>query len=97
MINKNSGNNLKTKSQAVVRLTIPDAASTIQVHPDHTQLFMRNDGGNAMKFNFEDDDASDTYTLPPGKETPVFSVSPGEIINTDGLGGSTTVELVSWG
>ena len=80
------------------RLSIPDATNSFQVDSAIRWVLMKNVGANALRFNFNDDDPTDYYTIDSGKEMPTpIAVRGGETFNTDGVGGSTTLEVVTWG
>jgi len=84
--------------QKCFRLVIPDAVNSFTVPDDVTWVLMKNVGANALIFNYDDDDASDYYTIDANSEMPcAIRVRGGTTFNTDGVGGPTTLEVVAWG
>jgi hypothetical protein len=52
---------------------------------------------NSIRFNFNDDGAGNYWTLAPGESSPVFSgLRSGDSVNTDGVSGSGTAEILVW-
>ena len=80
------------------RISVPDVANSFQVPTDIQYVLLRNDGANDVRFNFNDDDPSDYFTIKAGVTMPApISVLGGETFNTDGVGGSSIIEIVAWG
>jgi len=86
-----------TNKTKIFRLVIPDAANSFVVSDGVVWVIMANVGANDLKFNFDEDGATNYYTLKAGKETQPFRVKSGRTMNTDGVGGATTIELITWG
>ena len=83
---------------ATFRLVIPDAVNSFTIPNDVSWVLMQNVGANDIKFNFDDDAASDFWTIKVGDKLPeAIKVKPGSTFNTDGVGGSSTLEIVTWG
>lgn len=88
------------------RITVPDNANSFSLpglkHSSRDKNFIiKNvDGGltpGAVRFNFAGDAASDYWTLEPGESSPVLTgLRGGDLIYTDGVGQSVTVEILVW-
>jgi len=92
---------------ACFRVTIPDAPSTITIpslgNPNlPKKVIVRNVGtglfANAFRFNFPGDSSSNYIELAPSTAYPhpIGGLRGGEVINTDGIGGSAQIEIVIW-
>jgi hypothetical protein len=79
------------------RINVPDDANSIAIPSDVSWAVFRNAGNVPVRFNFNTDGASDYFTLGVGVTSPIISVVGGKTFNTDGVGGSTVLEVISWG
>jgi len=82
----------------VFRISIPDAVNAFNIPVGITHIVIKNVGANDMRFNFDDDGPNDYYTLEPKEVSPPMKVKGGKTnVNTDGVNGATTVEILAWG
>ena len=86
-----------TNQTKIFRWVIPDAINSFTIPDGVAWIVMKNVGVNPFQFNFDEDGANNYWTIDPGKETVPFRVKAGRIMNTDGIGGSTTIEIITWG
>lgn len=85
-------------SARCLRISVPDVANSFQLPDDARFVIFRNAGTNDLTINFEDDSATDFWTLKPGEETPApLLVKGGTTVNTDGIGGNSLLEVILWG
>lgn len=79
------------------RLVIPDVANSFVIPSDVAYVVLKNVGANPVRFNFDTDAASDYFTLAVNAQSPELFISGGKTFNTDGVGGSSTLEIITWG
>ena len=79
------------------RFSVPDPVSYFNVPDGVSFAVIKNVGANAMRFNFDDDDPGDYWTLEVNAQSPIMDVKSGQKFNTDGVGGATTIEVLLWG
>lgn len=86
----------------VYRVSVPDAVNTIVV-PNlknggfYKNFVIKNIGALvSCRVNF-DGDPNNYITLSPGASTPVMKgLRGGDLVYTDGIAGSTTLEVIVW-
>ena len=88
---------IKTNVIEVKRLAIPDPISTFDIPDKVSAAVIKNVGTKDMKFNFDGDFDTHYWTLKIGEQTPVMEINPSRTFHTDGIGGSTTIEVLMWG
>ena len=82
----------------VYELSIPDPVNSFVIPSDIAYAVLHNSGAVDLNFNFDDDGATDVFTLKSGIILPMpISVWGGKTINTDGIGGATKLQLITWG
>ena len=81
----------------VLRMSAPDETNSIVMPATARFFYMRNDGPVDVQFNFDDDAATDYYTLKNGERTEIMQCEGGQTIHLDGVGGSANIEMVIWG
>lgn len=81
------------------RFSVPDDVNSFTIPVDTSWVLLKNVGTtNSVRFNFDDDAASDYWTLPAEVSLPApIRVKGGSNFNTDGVGGSTVLEVIAWG
>ena len=77
----------------IKRLEIPDPVSSFVIPPDASEAVIKNVGTNDMRFNFDGDFTTHYWVLKSGEQTPLIKVSGGLKIQTDGIGGSQTIDV----
>lgn len=81
----------------IFRISIPDAVSSFQIPSDVTWFHIANVGANDMRWNYDTSGPSDFKTVKANTEMPIaVKTKPGENINTDGVSGDTTIEVMTW-
>lgn len=81
-----------------LRFTVPDEITSITLPSDAKYFMIRNSGDSiGIRFNFDDDDENDYFTLRPFDRSPVINVLGTKTLNLDGLSGSSSVEIITWG
>jgi hypothetical protein len=89
---------LLTGVSRCLRINIPDEITSFNIPSETKYMIIKNAGAtNDMTFNFPDDAETDFWTLKPQTQSPVMVVKPGSLVHTDGIGGSTTCEVLLWG
>ncbi len=84
------------KSMTAV-LSVPDIVDSFSIPVDVQWVILKNTGANDVRFQFDDDGVTDFWTLKTSAQLGPIQVQGGTNFNTDGLGGSTTLELIAWG
>jgi hypothetical protein len=79
------------------RISVPDQANSIAIPSDIASCLIRNAGLVDVRINFNDDAESDYYTLKVGADPIKVDVYGGKTLNTDGVGGSSMIEIITWG
>lgn len=92
----------RTGRTLCLRLTVPDAVTSFAIPSGIEWVLIRNATGgitpNDIRINFDDDSASNYATLIAGAAyTGPIRVAGGRVLNTDGVGGSATLEVIAWG
>ncbi len=82
----------------VFRISVPDIVNSFAIPLGITHVVIKNVGANDLRFNFDADGPNDYWTLKPEAVSPPIMVKGGDAnINTDGVGGATTAEVLAWG
>ena len=80
------------------RFSTPDQVTSFNIPSDISWCILKNTSLTiSVKFNFDSDAAGDYYTLDPGEVSHAFCVYGGKTLNTDGVGGSSNLEVIAWG
>lgn len=85
-----------------LKITVPNDATTLalpSLKKDGAvkEVFVRNIGLLDLHMYFEDDASGDYITVKAGEVSPIFSGLAGnELLYLDGVGGSTTIEVMIW-
>ena len=88
---------LRSGDLQVKRLTIPDPVANFIIPETISDTVLKNVGTKDFRFNFTGDFATHYWTLKIGETSPVLKVNGGRKFYTDGIGGSTIVEVLMWG
>lgn len=78
-------------------LIIPDPIDSFSIPIDVNWVILRNIGANDFRFQFDDDGPTDFFTIKAGETLDPIRVQGGTNFNTDGVGGSTTIQGIAWG
>ena len=78
-------------------LNIPDPVNSFQIPVDVNWVILKNTGSNPIEFKFDDDGADEHYTLNINEKVGPFRVQGGTNFNTNGVGGSSSLEVIAWG
>ena len=75
-----------------------DVSNEISLAPKIRKVLMRNNGANAIKVHFNDDLASNFWTIMPGEQLPCpIDVVAGTVIKCAGQGGDSVLQYIIWG
>lgn len=82
----------------VIRRQIPVSGGSVMIPDKISFMFIQNAGDNVIRFNFNDDQPTDFFTLGPRDRFPVPIPLDGRVmINARSVGTESTVECIFWG
>lgn len=89
--------NIAARNMAIIRMSIPDESANITIAEDITQIIIKNAGAVDLTVNVDSETPSNYLTLKPDEFSPTLTVHGGLVMYLDGVGGSTTAEIICWG
>ena len=79
------------------RINVTTTKNTKSLPSNIKFAILQNAGSNKIAFNFDDDGASDRFTLEPGQVLGQIHITSGQQFNYISIGGDSVLEVVAWG
>lgn len=87
---------MRERKLSCIRRDIPVSGVQITIPGDIGFLVLKNTGQWSVRFNFNQDNPTDYFSLKPGEQSPTINVVGGHKINLKAVTADSQVEAIVW-